>query len=81
MVMVQHEIYNEQEELIYLKTPSKEENFLNGKLHGITKEWWPNGKLWYEGNFQNGLKHGVCKTWNEDGTLYFEGNFINGNQI
>ena len=44
--------------------------------HGIGKEYYPNGKLKYEGKFVNGLKEGYGKYIHSDGA-YYTGPFVN----
>ena len=55
-----------------------EDNYVNGKLHGLCRTWYENGPLFYEHNYVNGIKHGLCRGWNSNGQLSYEHNYING---
>ncbi len=39
------------------------------KLHGIVREWWPNGQLEREGRMEAGRMVGTWKAWTSDGRL------------
>jgi hypothetical protein len=59
-------------DLISIKNSFKitiEENYNNGELNGVCKEWFENGQLNYEQNYSNGKKIGVCKIYKSNGTI------------
>ena len=43
--------------------------YVNGKMHGVMKEWWENGKPSAETNFENGQRHGLNRYWDMKGKL------------
>lgn len=55
----------------YTVGPKWEESyFINGKLHGLYKTWYPNGNQYEECYYIAGKKEGIYSSWNEeDGTL------------
>lgn len=53
-----------------------EENYKDGKLHGILKNYYPNGKLTQESNYKNGKRHGLSKIYTDEGVLIEELNYI-----
>ncbi|WP_075343226.1 toxin-antitoxin system YwqK family antitoxin [Tenacibaculum agarivorans] len=59
-------------------TVFSEENYENGQLHGMLKNYYMNGKLTEESEYSNGKKHGVSKIYSEDGVLIEEVHFVNG---
>jgi antitoxin component YwqK of YwqJK toxin-antitoxin module len=59
----------------------KEENYVNGKLEGLVREWHENGQLGEERNYMNGKLEGLWRTWLSNGKLYLEYNYINGKQV
>jgi antitoxin component YwqK of YwqJK toxin-antitoxin module len=50
----------------------------NGKIDGVFKAWYPDGKPMRETAYQNGIQHGYHKRWHVDGTIAEEGEFKNG---
>ncbi len=40
----------------------------SGYLHGVSREWWPNGTLKEETPYRSGNLHGTVRTWRADGT-------------
>ncbi len=44
----------------------------DGKLHGMVKEWFPDGKPLSEIEYRNGEHHGLCKEWTADGKPFCE---------
>ncbi|GAB1444762.1 MAG: toxin-antitoxin system YwqK family antitoxin [Cyclobacteriaceae bacterium] len=72
-----HGIYKE-----YKYTTLKEErNYQNGKLEGIVKVYYDNGKIMEEGAYQNGTRHGVSKWYDQDGNVTIEYEYDNGKLI
>ena len=55
-----------------------EENYENGRQHGICRGWYNNGQMCYEHNYENGEKHGINRGWHENGQICYEGNYENG---
>ncbi|MBK8807553.1 MAG: toxin-antitoxin system YwqK family antitoxin [Bacteroidales bacterium] len=49
--------------------PVVEEQYVNGKLHGIAKKFYPSGKIVESKSFNNGLLHGDWFWYYEDGTV------------
>ncbi|MBK8094221.1 MAG: hypothetical protein IPK32_20200 [Verrucomicrobiaceae bacterium] len=43
--------------------------YINGKMHGVMKEWWDNGQPSAETNFANGQRHGLNRYWDMKGKL------------
>jgi len=43
--------------------------YVNGKMHGVMKEWWENGQPSAETNFANGQRHGLNRYWDMKGKL------------
>ncbi len=52
--------------------PKGEYPFLDGKMHGLVREWWENGQPSVETNFDKGQRHGSNKYWRKDGSLMKE---------
>ncbi|MBX9887653.1 MAG: hypothetical protein K2Y30_06935 [Flavobacteriaceae bacterium] len=52
----------------------------NGKLEGMRKMYFHNGKLSVERNYKNAISDGLEKEFYEDGTLKQKGIFINGKE-
>ena len=52
----------------------------NGKLEGIRKMYFQNGKISVERNYTNSISDGLEKEYYEDGTLKQKGVFINGKE-
>jgi antitoxin component YwqK of YwqJK toxin-antitoxin module len=51
--------------------PDIEENYKNGKLHGIQKEWYKNGKLMKEQSYICETQKGIQKYYKTNGTLSY----------
>lgn len=43
--------------------------YVNGKMHGVMKEWWDNGQPSAETHFANGQRHGLNRYWDMKGKL------------
>ena len=43
--------------------------YVDGKMHGVMKEWWDNGQPSAETNFENGQRHGLNRYWDMKGKL------------
>ena len=54
------------------------EHYSNGKLNGVTKVFFPNGKLAEEAEYKNGIKHGIYKKYNEKGTVLEDTQYKDG---
>ncbi len=48
------------------------ENYLNGKLNGLRKVFYPSGKIAEEANYKNGKKEGSYKKYAENGIILEE---------
>lgn len=46
--------------------------FLEGRLHGVVREWWDNGQLSTETHFDKGRRHGLNRYWSKTGQLMKE---------
>ena len=55
--------------------------FVDDKMEGNSKGWFPNGQQQFDYNFRNNLEHGVCTEWNEVGQKVSELQFIDGQPI
>jgi antitoxin component YwqK of YwqJK toxin-antitoxin module len=53
------------------------ESYLNGKLNGMSKAWYPNAQLRHERLYKNGKKEGVHLGWWPNGQLKFKYEFEN----
>jgi antitoxin component YwqK of YwqJK toxin-antitoxin module len=56
----------------------REGKALNGRRHGVTRYFYPDGKRQSEMQWVNGERHGVGRGWHESGQLQFENHRING---
>ena len=54
------------------------ENYANGKLNGLRKVTYPNGKIAEEANYKNGKKDGSYKKYTESGIVLEESLYKNG---
>ena len=54
------------------------EEYLNGKLHGISKTYFDDGKLALEANYKYGFLDGQCMMYFKDGKINIESSFSNG---
>ncbi len=55
-----------------------EENYADGKLHGVLKNYYNNGKLTEVSEYKNGKKEGNSKIYTEDGILIEDINYVAG---
>ena len=55
-----------------------EDNYENGKPHGICREWHENGQIWSEYNYEKGILYGMSRVWHENGQIKNECNYKNG---
>jgi len=62
-------------------TLKEERNYKNGKLEGIVKVYYDNGKIMEEGAYQNGIRHGVSKWYDQEGNVTIEYEYENGKLI
>ncbi len=58
-------------------------NWYEGKIHGITRSWYPNGNMESQKEMSNNKKNGVLSAWYKDGNLmmieeYEENKLIRG---
>jgi len=58
-----------------------DENYKNGKLDGLSYEWYENGQKSYEGTFTNGELDGLSTSWYENGQKKYEDNYKNGKGV
>ncbi len=72
---------NEGEWKYYLEESKElitQEFYVNGKLHGLRKVFFPGGIIAEEANFKNGVKNGSYKKYTEKGIVLEESNFKDG---
>lgn len=55
-----------------------EQNFKNGRKHGISKEYFKNGQLRDSLNYKNGMPDGVLNAYNSNGDLLTRRRYKNG---
>ncbi len=55
-----------------------EENYLNGKLHGVVRNYYKNGKMTEEAIYKNNIRNGYSKVYTESGSLIEEVSYLNG---
>jgi antitoxin component YwqK of YwqJK toxin-antitoxin module len=53
-----------------------QEHYAAGKLDGVRKVWFPNGKLRQEAGFKQGRRHGMAAEWNENGEKIAEATYV-----
>ena len=58
-----------------------EAEYLNGKPHGITRHWAPDGVLTLEAEMEFGEYHGKYKSWWNNGNKKEEGRFYRGKRV
>lgn len=58
-----------------------EYNYVDGKLNGISKHYYPNGVIMLEEIFMDGLRDGVCKHYNKNGDKTCEDYFEYGEKV
>ena len=57
---------------------SYEGSIFEGVEHGLGKEFYPSGKLFYEGNYKNGQRFSTNgKIYFENGNVKYIGGFVN----
>ena len=49
--------------------PKAEYPFVEGRFHGVVREWWENGQQSVETHFEKGQRHGSNRYWNQEGKL------------
>lgn len=55
-----------------------EEEYVDGELHGVVKNYYRNGNLTEETNYKNGKKNGLSKIFTEAGILIEEVLYVDG---
>ncbi len=53
---------------------------VDGKKEGLSKFYWPDGKLKCEANYQNGIYHGSVVRYFENGNLFSSFNYDQGQE-
>ena len=64
--------YRESDELLVSK-----ENYFDGKIHGESISYYPNGDVAEIINYDKGVKQGVWQKYFQDGDIQLEGNYSN----
>lgn len=59
----------------------KVDNFKDGKIHGLSTEWYENGQKSLECNFKDGKQDGSWIQWHEDGTESLRATYEDDNQV
>jgi antitoxin component YwqK of YwqJK toxin-antitoxin module len=54
--------------------------YVDGKQHGLSTEWYENGKKKYEVTYKDGKEHGLLTAWSENGKKISEANMKNHNR-
>jgi antitoxin component YwqK of YwqJK toxin-antitoxin module len=78
--LIVHEIYNEQEQLISIKTHLEERNYHQGQLHGEQIEYHDNGTPKTKRNYIDGVLHGKT-IYYESGQIFTECDYFNNQQV
>lgn len=60
------------------KTIFSEENYKDGKLEGLLKNYYINGKVTEATEYKDGVKHGTSKIYTDEGILIEDVNYENG---
>lgn len=58
-----------------------EAHYVDGLLHGVEREWHPNGKLKRQREWQAGELHGRSQAWYANGSRKHDMLFENGNEV
>ena len=61
--------------------PSKEYPMRDGRINGVMREWWDNGKMSAETHFEKGKRHGLNRYWDITGKLIKEQVYEHGESI
>ena len=56
-------------------------NFKDGKMHGLSTEWYENGQKSLERNFKDGKQDGSWIQWHEDGTESLRATYEDDKQV
>ena len=75
--LIVHEIYDEQEQLISIRTPLEERKYHQGQLHGEQIEYHDNGTPKTKRNYINGILHGKTIKYYENGQIFTEADYTN----
>lgn len=62
-------------------TVKEQRNYKNGKLEGLVKIFYDNGKLMEDGMYQNGLREGVSKWYDQEGNVTITYEYKNGELV
>lgn len=54
--------------------------FVSGKVHGMVKIYYPEGKVWRVIPYEQGKQHGTMRIYHERGWLMTEREYVNGVQ-
>ncbi|HHM12990.1 MAG TPA: hypothetical protein ENJ16_05510 [Planctomycetaceae bacterium] len=55
--------------------------YVLGKIHGVERQWYPNGQLSMERHRAFGKEHGVSRGWHPNGQLMYESQYVNGVEV
>lgn len=68
--------------LKYIRSKIKEEaTFVDGKLDGVRKQYFDDGKIMSEGAYKMGVKDGSFKYYTQEGDVKFEQTYKNGDKV
>jgi len=51
-----------------------------GKLHGLSKSYYPDGTVFWKGKYKNGKVEGIVLEYHSNGEVYRKINYLNGNK-
>ncbi len=71
------QLHGEYREFRYTSV-KEERNYQNGKLEGLVKIYYDNGKIMEEGTYENGTRHGLSKWYDQDGNVTIEYEYEKG---
>ena len=55
--------------------------FVNGKMHGTQRRWYPNGRLQVEDEWANGKMHGLARGWYPSGKPQYEAQYVDDKEV
>lgn len=66
----------------YSRTRVKEERtYINGKLEGTVRIYYPTGKIMEEGLYTNGVRDGISRWYDQEGNVTIEYEYKNGELV
>ncbi len=71
---VKNGVKNGEEKIFYPMQPLRLKlsiNWVQGKILGAVKTWYPNGQLESQKNYSDNMKNGIATAWYNDGSIMF----------